>query len=432
MLDSACAQVSKHPMWCKKRRASPASRGMEPPQHVPQTEVATGVSASNASVVCINCRGTHFETTRATLLRLGPCYLATQTQIDTSEAIFLDYSPAAFCAVLDALTLAQHDINKSLIHLAHCRGTVVDLPALLDFLALEWTLGVHLRLPPAPAIGTPSSDKWAHDRCWGGLGSAYHVQTGVFHHLARNAPVSNKRAKRDDLNFKELPLPYGYSKYGKDLPLKDDETYDEQILCEAGCVPVSVENDAEHEGVRGRDWWGKRVASIFMVPLQGRDDRGEFVPLHGRTSVVVDLGPRRILLCEGIVLRIFKEQNVQMSTHDMLVVEAVSDFDQEQTPRTLLCQEVHLKHNYSTYCRVVAPLEMQGFGRIFRLTLYPFQSEHQFEFTPGNSQMYKLEQVEFFGTLLHMPMDLVLEEHLLHNFVMDKNAQDVVQVRRRY
>lgn len=417
-------------MLCRKRRPSPPAHAIEPPRQLPRAYDDTRLAIPSA--VAVNCRGTSFVTSKPTLLRLGPCYLATLAEIDTSEAIFLDYSPAAFSVVLDALTLAQHRLSQALLHLDRSRTAVVDLPALLHFLGLGWTLGVHLPLPAAPEVDTPAADKWAHDRYWGGLGLAYHGEAGIFFHLARRALSSYPQADPNDLDFKCLPLPFSFHQYDADVPLLDGEQYhDIPAYAEPGCIPVSLENEASVEHLWGRSWLFKRLASIYMLPLQGREDRGEFVPLHERSAAVVDLGERRALCCQGLVLRIWRRQDGQQDCHDMLTVEVVSDLDVEQAPKTILCQKIWLKSGYSTYCRLHVPTEAQRLARIFRLKLSPFQAEQQVYAGGDFHSLYRLEQIELFGSLLDIPSELVPDDRLLHTFVVDKSASNVLRVRRR-
>jgi len=366
-------------------------------------------------------------------LRLGPCYLATLSEIDTCEPVFLDYSPAAFSVVLDALTLAHHHVSQALLHLDRSRTAVVDLPALLHFLGLGWTLGKHLPLPPMPDDETPAADKWAYERCCGGLGPVYHGEAGVFYYLARCAPLSNPQANPADLGSKVLPLPQAFNKYDPDLPLHPYDRYEEiPPRVEPGCISICLEHEAKVERVFGRRWLHNRLASIYMLDLQGTRDRGEPVELHERSAAVIDLGERRLLCCKGLVLRIRRREDGQQDCHDMLTVEAVSDLDLEHRPRIILCQKVWLESGYSTYCRVTVPLDAQRLARIFRLKLNPFQAEQQV-YTGGDFHaLYELEQIELFGSLIDVPRELVLDDQLLQNFVVDENDISVLRVRRRY
>eukprot|EP00929_Paragymnodinium_shiwhaense_P032483 TRINITY_DN17998_c0_g1_i2.p1 TRINITY_DN17998_c0_g1~~TRINITY_DN17998_c0_g1_i2.p1 ORF type:complete len:477 (+),score=96.55 TRINITY_DN17998_c0_g1_i2:239-1669(+) len=458
-------------MWaCKKRRLNQSPDQARPPT---TTALCAG-SGSTTAIVRVNCRGVRFETTATTLLRFGPCYLATQACIDTPEEIYLDFSPAAFSAFLDSLTLAQHDVQKALLHLARQRSAVVDLEALLRFLLLEWTLGVRLPLPPAPEADLPRSV--VRKQAAGvadGVGAAYHGEAGVFHYLLN---LVGRRA---------LPLPASYGTYegayDQDLPVYDGCLL-EEIAVEPppGCIPVCVEtNVGYHRDIENAAARTRCIAFIAMLPVQGAQfsagqqlqlqrSRREsdvnlskwlgaeipYIKLWVSWGIVFDLGPRRALRCQGLVLGIYRrhdyarKNSMQDSYYDLLTVDAVCDLDHGDATKTIQRLALRLDGALTTFCRIAIPEELQQLCRMIRLSLRPLrfkvneeeQLVEEWQGRPTQEDMddfhdgpkYGLQVVEFFGDLFELPSEVLPDASLRKNFVIDKKSSEgMAHVRRR-
>jgi len=383
--------------------------------------------------VIVICRGVRFETTRITLLRLGPCFLAMQAEIETQEPIQLDFSAEAFRVLLDALTTAQYDLGKALLHVARSRISVVDLEALLRFVLLGWVLGISLPLPPPPAMETPRGDK-LDCRSGFNLCSAYQGDgAGVFHYLVRCAR-----------QHADLPCRYGQCT-APDLLLGTEEEYVEPAdVPQRGCIPVSIELDAFM--MKRRDTWSEnfeewaeassRVASIYMLQVSREDSAAQcssadVITLNAGSTAVFDLGLRRTLICEGLVLGMNRTwANKPGMHHDILTVDVTSDLSGDLRTERLACQPLQFEGDLITYFRLTFPIEAQRLGRMFRLKIDPFHP-HVGDYIMHDNlsvPLYMLRSMELFGTLLEVPAELCPEEQMLAPFAMEPH---VTRLKRR-
>jgi hypothetical protein len=373
-------------------------------------------------------------------MRLGPCYLEAQVGIDTQEDIFLDFSVAAFQALLDALTVSQVDIGEALLQIARERAQIKDLKALLCFIGLEWVLGKALPLPPQPQSDMPRADGWATIRqnIAFDLAISYHRQAGVFHHLMKSEVARANKSKT--LWNVALPLPCRYASYEvNDVPLTLGEVHVEPTdLAADFCIPISLETDVYSMGgdvdCEFCDWADdgfSRVSSIYMLGGLAASC-GEKLELHAGSAAVIDLGARRALRCEGLVVGVARtEQSTGLEDcHDILTVETLCDFDDESAdPEMILCQKLLLDSSKKiTYFHLPVPAAQQRLGRMFRMTFHPFQP-HVMDYSDFRAPLYELHVAELFGDLLELPAALVgAEDQLRDSFAMDSNTR---RTRRR-
>eukprot|EP00747_Dinoflagellata_sp_TGD_P029563 gnl/TRDRNA2_/TRDRNA2_133987_c0_seq1.p1 gnl/TRDRNA2_/TRDRNA2_133987_c0~~gnl/TRDRNA2_/TRDRNA2_133987_c0_seq1.p1 ORF type:complete len:461 (-),score=56.39 gnl/TRDRNA2_/TRDRNA2_133987_c0_seq1:67-1449(-) len=410
-------------LGCRKRRAPSISRNLEPS------------SAFAAARVVVVCRGVPFETSKATLLRFGPCYLATQADIDTEEEIHLDYSADAFRVLLDALTVAQHDLSKALLYVSRKRSSVVDLEALLHFVLLDWIVGVSLPLPPLSMAGTPKGDSLI-PRMGFKLRDAYQGKhAGVFHYLLDRMPRA------------ELPCGYEDEYQMPQILLGNGEEYVEPLeSTPRGCIAVSVEQDPLLQKSRSTwteefEEWGdavRRTSSIHMLRVtslsRGDYFSGDTIMMYAGGSAVFDLGKRHLLICEGLVLGMSYtdrgRKRQQKDCHDMLAVDVVSDLESDIGTSRLACQPLQLEGDRVTYSRLTFPEKVRRLGRIFRLSIDPFCPDIGDHCTCDDlsGPLYMLHSLELFGELLELPAGFTPGERLRAPFTIEPR---VTRVKRR-